>query len=114
MKIVIAQACGRELIQRRHFTRAAKRTRLSKADIVEQDDDDVWCPLRRLDLKARRRLSVARVKFRDSWRLGLGNRKHRAVKSVRGLSQSRGRGDRQPTGQHEVLPARRRFSEGGS
>ncbi len=93
MKVVVAEACGCELFRGRHFAGSTKRTRLSEADVVEQNTDHVRPSLWGFDLKTWRRFDVARVKLRNGWRLRLGNRQHRAVKSVRGLSQSRGRGE---------------------
>jgi hypothetical protein len=45
VKIVITQAVGSQLIQCWHLARAAKGAGLSEADVVEQNDDDVRCPL---------------------------------------------------------------------
>src|SRR5205807_527922 len=71
MKIVITQAGGRELFRCLHFAGSTKRARLSEADVVQQNDDDVWSSLGRFDLKARRCLGVPRIQFRNNWRLRL-------------------------------------------
>jgi len=76
MKIVIAQAVCCQLIQPWHLTRAAKRAWLSEADVIEQNDDDVRRAFGSLNFKARRRFGITSVKFRDGWRLRLGNRQH--------------------------------------
>src|SRR5207249_9934042 len=54
MKIVVTQARGRELFRRLHFAGSTEGARLSEADVVQQNDDDVWSSLGRFDLKARR------------------------------------------------------------
>src|SRR5207253_9406577 len=79
MKIVITQASCRQLVECRHFARTAECAWLSEANVVEQNDDNVWRPFRRFYLKAWRRLSIARVKLRDSWRRRLANRKHGSI-----------------------------------
>ena len=74
MKVVITKASRCQLIQRWHFARATKRARLSEADVIEQNNDDIRRSLRRLNLKARRRLRIARIELSDSWWLRLGDR----------------------------------------
>src|SRR5437899_7786883 len=83
MKIVITQASCRQLVECRHFARTAECAWLSEADVVEQNDDDVWRPLRRVNFKARRCLSIARVQLRDCWRLRLGNWEHSSINLLR-------------------------------
>src|SRR6266487_5848914 len=83
MKAVISQAVGSQLIQRRHPARAAECARLSEPDIVEQNDDDVRRSFRGFHFKARRRFGITSVKFRDGWRLRLGDRKHGPINLLR-------------------------------
>src|SRR5205814_3401404 len=83
MNAVISQAISSQLIQCRHLARAAKGARLSEPDIVEQNDDDIRCSLRGFNFKARRRLGITSVKFRDGWRLWLGNRQHSSINLLR-------------------------------
>ena len=56
---------------------------MSETDIVEQNDDDVRRPLRGFNFKARRCLSIARVKLRDDWGLRLGNWEHSSINLLR-------------------------------
>src|SRR6266566_9450332 len=83
MEIVIAQASCRQLVQRLHLTRAAKGARLSEAEVVEQNDDDVRRSFWGFNFKARRRFGITSVKFRDGWRLRLGDRKHGPINLLR-------------------------------
>src|SRR5437016_2963395 len=83
MKVVIAQAVGGQLIQRRHLARSTKRTRLAEADVVEQNNDHVRRSPWGFDLKTWRRFGVPRVKLRNGWRLRLGNRQNGAIEATR-------------------------------
>jgi len=51
MKIVVTQARVRELFRCLHFAGSTKRARLSEADVVQQNDDDVRRSLGRLTSK---------------------------------------------------------------
>ena len=83
MKVVIAEAVRCQLVEYRHLTRATKRTWLSEADIIEQNDDHVWRTLRRFHFEAWRRLSITNVKFGDSWRLRLWHRENTPIYLLR-------------------------------
>ena len=85
MKVVITKASRRQFIQRRHLARATKRARLSETDIIEQHNDDIRRSLRRLEIKAWRRLSAARVQLRDCWRLRLGDWQDGPIDLLRAL-----------------------------
>src|SRR6266566_3779319 len=83
MKIIITQASCRQLVECRHFARTAECAWLSEADVVEQNDDYVRRSLWSFHFKARRRLGIAGVKFRDRWRLRLGDREHGPINLLR-------------------------------
>ena len=65
MKIVQAQPAGGEFVERRHLARPAKGARLPEANVIEQNDHNIWRSLRCFDLKAWRRLGVARIDLSD-------------------------------------------------
>src|SRR5438552_5185396 len=79
MKIVVTQARGRELLRCLHFAGSTKRARLSEADVVQQNNDDVWSSLGRFDLKTRRRLGVTSFQFCNRRRLRLGHRENTPI-----------------------------------
>src|SRR4030095_1931395 len=97
MKLVLSAAVRCQFAERRHLTWATKCTWLSEADIVEQDDDDVWRPIRRFHFKARACLSITNVKLSDGGPLRLGDRQHGPINLLR---RQRQRQQAQYTSQH--------------
>src|SRR5260370_37400251 len=85
MKIVIPEANCRERIERRHCARSAECAWLSEADVVEQNDDDVRRPLGGLNFKARRRLGITSVKFRNGWGLRFADWEQGPIDFLRAL-----------------------------
>src|SRR5882724_4236822 len=104
MKVVITKASRRQLIQCWHLARTTKRAGLSEADIIEQHNDDIRRSLRRLNLKTRRRLRIARVQLRDSWWLRLGYREHGPIDLLRRQRQrQQARGSDQQMYHYRIL-----------
>ena len=83
MKIVVTQARGRELFRCLHFAGPTKRARLSEADVVQQNDDDVRRSFGRFDLKTRRCLGVTSIQFCNRRRLRLGHRENTPIYLLR-------------------------------
>ena len=58
MKAVVLQAVVSEFFQGWHDARSTKGARVSKADIIDQDHDNVWCSFGGFDIPTRRSLGV--------------------------------------------------------
>jgi len=82
VKVIVTQARGRELFGRFHFTWTPKGARLSEADVVQQNNDDVGRSFSRFNLKARWRLGIAGVQLCNSRWLRLRYGQNGAIEFV--------------------------------
>ena len=83
VEVVVAKPAFRQTLQRRHLDRAAERAGLSKAHVVDQDDEHVGCPPGRFYLEPRRGFGVTGIEFGDRGDFRLWNRQDPAIERGR-------------------------------
>ena len=94
VELVVQQPSASQLVKVRCWQDTSRRTGAAEAEIIKQDDDHVWCILRRFDFEHWRCLGVAGVQCGDRripWPL---DRKFRAVNLGTFLSKRVGRDTR--------------------
>ena len=79
VEAVVAKPARRHLLERRHVDRAAEGAGVAEADVVDEDNHDVWGALRRLHFEASRRRRLARIDLGDGSGLRLGEREDGAI-----------------------------------
>ena len=65
MELVVQQPALGELVEVQCWQNASGRAHSTETDIIEKDDHDIRCILRRLHFEHRRRLGIPRIKCRD-------------------------------------------------
>ena len=79
VEVVIAQAAGGQAVHRRRINGPAKRCGRSKADIINQHNNDIRCALWRLNRKQRGCLDITNVELLKLGRIRLRNGEMRAI-----------------------------------
>ena len=95
VKVVVAQAAGGQAIHRGRINRATERRGRTKANIINQDNNDIRCALGRLNREQRGCLDITHVELLKLRRIRFSNRKVGTVYleglHTRGCSQHRDR-----------------------